>query len=106
MPRSPLAPARRNTRQFEDRPLRPTVLGAFELVARNRRRRPLEALRDAWLSAGDLAAQKQIAEDIQRQAFVDVPYIPLGQILPTWAYQRTITDVLTGYALFWQVRKV
>ena len=66
----------------------------------------LEALRDAWLSAGDLAAQKQIAEDIQRQAFVDVPYIPLGQILPTWAYQQTITDVLTGYALFWQVRKV
>ena len=51
----------------------------------------LEALRDAWLSAGDLAAQKQIAADIQRQAFVDVPYIPLGQILPTWAYQRNVT---------------
>ena len=65
----------------------------------------LEALRDAWLAAGDLAAQKQIAADIQRQVFVDVPYIPLGQILPTWAYQRNITDVLTGYALFWNVRK-
>jgi peptide/nickel transport system substrate-binding protein len=65
----------------------------------------LEALRDAWLSAGDLAAQKRIAEDIQRQAFVDVPYIPLGQILPTWVYQRNITDVLNGYVLFWNVRK-
>jgi peptide/nickel transport system substrate-binding protein len=65
----------------------------------------LEALRDAWLSAGDLAEQKRIAEDIQRQAFVDVPYIPLGQILPTWTYQRNVTDLLQGYALFWNVRK-
>ncbi|HEY3847573.1 MAG TPA: ABC transporter substrate-binding protein [Acetobacteraceae bacterium] len=65
----------------------------------------LEALRDAWLSAGDLAEQKRIAQDIQRQAFVDVPYIPLGQILPTWAYQRNVTDVLNGYALFWNVRR-
>lgn len=65
----------------------------------------LEALRDAWLSASDPASQKQIAEDIQRQAFVDVPYIPLGQILPTWAYQRNVTGVLNGYALFWNLRK-
>ena len=65
----------------------------------------LEALRDAWLAAGDLADQKRFAEDIQRQVFVDVPYIPLGQILPTWVYQRNITDVLTGYALFWNLRK-
>jgi peptide/nickel transport system substrate-binding protein len=65
----------------------------------------LEELRDAWLSAGDLAEQKRIAEDIQRQAFVDVPYIPLGQILPTWTYQKNITDVLQGYALFWNVRR-
>jgi peptide/nickel transport system substrate-binding protein len=65
----------------------------------------LEALRDAWLSAGDLAEQKRIAQDIQCQALVDVPYIPLGQILPTWVYQRSVTGVLDGYALFWNVRK-
>ncbi len=65
----------------------------------------LEALRDEWLVTADLAAQKRIAEDIQRQVFVDVPYIPLGQILPTWVYQRNVTDVLNGYALFWNVRK-
>ena len=46
-----------------------------------------------------------IAADIQRQAWLDVPYIPLGQILPTWAYQQSITGVLTGYAVFWNVRK-
>ena len=65
----------------------------------------LEALRQEWLFAGDLATQKRIAEDIQRQVFVDVPYIPLGQILPTTVYQKTVTDVLDGYALFWNVRK-
>ena len=65
----------------------------------------LEALRGEWLSASELSAQKQIARDIQRQVFVDVPYIPLGQILPTWVYQKDVTDVLTGYALFWNVRK-
>jgi peptide/nickel transport system substrate-binding protein len=65
----------------------------------------LEALRQDWLATDDLAAQKRIAENIQRQVFVDVPYIPLGQILPTTVYQRTVTGVLGGYALFWNMRK-
>jgi len=65
----------------------------------------LEALRAAWLAADDPAAQKRIAEDIQRQVFIDVPYIPLGQILPTTVYQKNVMDVLSGYALFWNLRK-
>jgi peptide/nickel transport system substrate-binding protein len=65
----------------------------------------LEELRDAWLASTDPAEQKRIAADIQRQAFVDVPYIPLGQILPSWVYQNTVTDVLDGYALFWNLKK-
>jgi peptide/nickel transport system substrate-binding protein len=52
-----------------------------------------------------VTAQKRIASEIQQQVFVDVPYIPLGQILPTWVYQKTVTDVLRGYALFWNVKK-
>ena len=35
----------------------------------------LETLREAWLRAPDEAAQKKAAEDIQRQAFADLPYI-------------------------------
>jgi peptide/nickel transport system substrate-binding protein len=66
----------------------------------------LEALRDEWLFGGRPHGPEAIAEDIQRQVFIDVPYIPLGQILPTWVYQKTVTDVLTGYALFWNVRKL
>ena len=65
----------------------------------------LEALREDWLFAADDAARKRIAADIQRQVFVDVPYIPVGQFLPRTVYQKTVTDVLTGYALFWNLRK-
>jgi peptide/nickel transport system substrate-binding protein len=65
----------------------------------------LESLRDQWLYSGDAAERSQIAAQIQQQAFVDVPYIPLGQILPPTVYRKTITDVLTGYALFWNLKK-
>jgi peptide/nickel transport system substrate-binding protein len=65
----------------------------------------LETLRDQWLAADGLAEQQKIAADIQRQAFVDVPYIPLGQMLAATAYRRDLTDVLGGFALFWNVRR-
>ncbi len=65
----------------------------------------LEALRQDWLYAADDAARQRIAADIQRQVFVDVPYIPVGQFLPRTVYQKTVTDVLNGYALFWNLRK-
>jgi peptide/nickel transport system substrate-binding protein len=34
-----------------------------------------------------------------------VPYIPLGQMLAATAYRRDLTDVLGGFALFWNVRR-
>lgn len=65
----------------------------------------LEALRDAWLLATDLAEQRRIAEAIQLQALQDVPYIPLGQLLSATAYRKDISGVLDGFALFWNVRR-
>ena len=65
----------------------------------------LEAMRQDWLFATGDAVRKQIAEDIQQQVFVDVPYIPVGQFLPRTVYQHTVTDVLRGYALFWNLTK-
>jgi len=65
----------------------------------------LEALRDDWLAATSLEAQKAIAVDIQTQAFIDVPYVPLGQYLAATAYRRDLVDVLGGFALFWNVRR-
>ncbi len=65
----------------------------------------LEALRNDWLAAPDLAAQQRIAAELQLQAFQDVPYIPLGQLMAPAAYQRSLTGVLGGFALFWNVRR-
>ncbi|WP_370690862.1 ABC transporter substrate-binding protein [Falsiroseomonas sp.] len=65
----------------------------------------MEALASAWLDAPDLSAQRAIAAEMQRLAFVEVPYIPLGQyVLPT-AYRRSLTGVMRGPPVFWNVRR-
>jgi peptide/nickel transport system substrate-binding protein len=66
----------------------------------------LEALRDAWFDAPDLAAQKAIAAQIQLRAFETVPYIPLGQIFQPTAYRSDISDIVpAAIPLFWGVRR-
>ncbi len=65
----------------------------------------LESLRNEWLFATDLSQQKRIAALIQQLVFIDVPYVPLGQILPERATRRNVVDLLSGYALFWNLRK-
>jgi peptide/nickel transport system substrate-binding protein len=66
----------------------------------------LESLRNEWLLSTGLEDRKRIAAEMQEQTFIDVPFIPLGQILPSWVHRRSVTDVLGGYALFWNLRKV
>ncbi len=65
----------------------------------------LEALRTEWFAAKDLDAQKKICEQIQLQAFQDVPYIPLGQTLSPTAYRADLNGVLDGLPLFWNVKR-
>jgi peptide/nickel transport system substrate-binding protein len=65
----------------------------------------IEALRAQWLDTSDLAAQKKMASEIQAQAFVDVPYIPLGQAFLPQALRGDLTGVLNGFAIFWNVRR-
>jgi peptide/nickel transport system substrate-binding protein len=65
----------------------------------------LEALHDAWLDALDAASQRRIAREIQAQAFIDVPYIPLGTSYFDTAYRSDLTGVLDGQAIFWNVRE-
>lgn len=65
----------------------------------------LESLRADWLNAANEQDRKRIARQIQQQAFIDVPFIPLGQIRFPTARRRSVTDVLAGYALFWNLRK-
>lgn len=65
----------------------------------------LEELRNAWLSAPDVPAQKKICQDIQVQAMQDVPYFPLGQYFQATAYRSDITGVQDGFATFWNVKR-
>jgi peptide/nickel transport system substrate-binding protein len=65
----------------------------------------IEELRAAWFKAPDLAAQKKVCEQLQQQAFQDVPYIPLGQALGPTAYRAELKGVLTGMPLFWNITR-
>jgi peptide/nickel transport system substrate-binding protein len=64
-----------------------------------------ERLRDQWLDERDLARQRALAEQIQRQAWADATFIPTGQIFQPMAWRRGIEGVLDGFAKFWNVRR-
>lgn len=59
----------------------------------------LEALRDQWFDAPDLAAQKTIAREIQLQFFQDLPYYPLGQYLIDSAWRSNLAVERRGITL-------
>ena len=65
----------------------------------------LEALRDAWLAAEDEATQLAIARQIQQQAMIDVPYLPVGSYYQPAAYKADLTGVAKGLVLFTGVRR-
>ncbi|MFI4982369.1 MAG: ABC transporter substrate-binding protein, partial [Nevskiales bacterium] len=66
----------------------------------------MEALRDAWFDAPDLAAQKKICDDMQRIAFDEVPFVPLGLSFQPTAFRDTLSGfVRTPYPVFWGVKK-
>ncbi len=66
----------------------------------------IEELRAAWLDAQDLAAQKQIAAEIQLQCWIDVPHLPIGIWYQPMAWQNTINGIPDGFPLFWGARRV
>jgi peptide/nickel transport system substrate-binding protein len=65
-----------------------------------------EAIRDAWLRATDLPTQKKLAADMQLQAFVDAPCMPLGLYYQPVAYRADLTDMMKGLILFTGVKRV
>jgi peptide/nickel transport system substrate-binding protein len=62
----------------------------------------LEALRVGWMDAAD---PKRQAQEIQRQAFQDVPYLPIGQYLNPTAYRNDLTGMMKGFPVFWNLRR-
>ena len=66
----------------------------------------LEALRDAWFDAPDMAAQKAICEQMQLEAFQSIPFMPVGQWYYPWAIRSDLTDfVQCANVLFWGVKR-
>jgi peptide/nickel transport system substrate-binding protein len=66
----------------------------------------LEAIRDQWLHATDLPAQKSLAAAMQLQAFDDAPAMPLGLYYQPVAYRNDLTGMMKGLILFTGVRRV
>ena len=65
----------------------------------------LEGYRDAYMNTADMAEQKKIIDSMQRQAFEDVPYIPLGFYYQPTAYRSNLTGMVDGMPVFWNLKK-
>ncbi len=67
----------------------------------------IEELKDKFARASSPDDQKKIAADIQKEAFDQVIYVPLGQYLAPSAWRTSLTGVLDGPAtpVFWNIDK-
>lgn len=65
----------------------------------------MEALREDWFNASDSAEQQKIGVAMQRQAFEDVPFYPLGLARQPTAFRPDLSDVAEGFPIFWNVRR-
>src|ERR1700681_4841248 len=67
----------------------------------------IEQLKDAYARASSAEEQKKIAADIQKEAYDQVIYVPLGQYLAPSAWRKSLTGVLDGPAtpIFWNIDK-
>ena len=65
----------------------------------------LEHLRGAWLARSDIAEKKRIAAQLQEQAFVDVPFLPLGQFFQPTTQRKSLVGGLKGMPLFWGISR-
>jgi len=66
--------------------------------------RRLESLRREWLHATEPPLSHQLAEEIQRLAYEEVTYVPIGQWVVPTAHRKGVTGLLEFPApLFWNV---
>ena len=65
----------------------------------------IEALRQDWIAAPDVGVQAALCADIQRQAFLDVPCIPLGEYRGLTAHRADLSCFARGAPLFFGVKR-
>jgi len=66
----------------------------------------MEALREAWFDAPDLAAQQHICRQMQEQFWQNPSYVPLGMYDQPAAFHSYLQDVRDGWPQFYGVRRV
>jgi peptide/nickel transport system substrate-binding protein len=67
----------------------------------------IEEMKDKFARSSSPDEQKKIAAEIQKEAFDQVIYVPLGQYLAPSAWRKSLTGVLDGPAtpVFWNIDK-
>jgi peptide/nickel transport system substrate-binding protein len=64
----------------------------------------MEELRAEWVRTRDTAKQKQLIEEIQKLAYEEIPYVPLGQATFPSAYRNHLKGVVPFIApIFWNI---
>jgi peptide/nickel transport system substrate-binding protein len=92
-----------NTNPYGNSWIRADGLAAFQGWPTSPR---IEALRAAWLDAGNIDEQRRICTELQMQLWEDVPYIPMGEYWQSTAYRKDLLDVVPGcFAVFYGVRR-
>jgi peptide/nickel transport system substrate-binding protein len=66
----------------------------------------MEALRQDWFNAPDLATQQKICREIQEEALHEVLYVPTGQYYQPNAFQKSLAaNMMKAFPIFWNVRR-
>jgi peptide/nickel transport system substrate-binding protein len=65
----------------------------------------LEALRDAWFDAPELAEQQRLAREMQEVAMQELPFVPVGAVASITAFRRNLSGRIPGFAQFWNIRR-
>ena len=68
---------------------------------------PIERLTDEWTRTDTDAGKQAIYDAIERRAWIETPYVPLGQYYPTTAYRSSLQGrVQASITLPWNIRPV
>nr|WP_328702776.1 ABC transporter substrate-binding protein [Belnapia mucosa] len=65
----------------------------------------IEALREAWLEAPDTLEQERVARQMQDAAMEDLPFVPLGAYWQNTALRRDLVGRVSGFPIFWGIRR-
>jgi len=66
----------------------------------------LMAMIAKWAAVSNPAERHAMIDDIQRRAFVSIPYVPIGQYVQPVAYRSNVTGVLnSGVPVYWNIAK-